>query len=82
MRWKTGPKTAPSPRGNEAPKQLHNALDCLVTPAEDGTGKSEGCMNDEDGASGTSPARVQAFGGATCAVYDLRQLWKRMGLRV
>lgn len=76
------PEDCACPRGNEASKQSHNALDGIVTPAEDGTGKSEGCMHDEDGASGTSQARVQAFGEATWAVYDRRELWKRMGQRV
>ena len=61
---------------------MHNALDGIVTPAEDGAGKSEGCMNDEDGPPTTSQARVEAFGGATWALYDLRELWKRMGQRV
>ena len=39
-------------------------------------------MFDENGPPSTSHARVDAFGEAIWAVYDLRQLWKSMGPRV
>jgi hypothetical protein len=39
-------------------------------------------MYNEDGPPSTSQARVEAFGEAIWAVYDLRQLWKSMGPRV
>ena len=39
-------------------------------------------MFDENGPPSTSQARVEAFGEAIWAVYDLRQIWKSMGPRV
>ena len=66
----------------EAAKWLDDALDRIVALTEDDTGKPEVCMYDEDGPPSTSQARVEAFGEAIWAVYDLRQLWKSMGPRV
>ena len=71
------------PRDKEAAQWLDDALDSIVALTEDDTGKPEVCMyNDEDGPPSTSQARVEAFGEAIWAVYDLRQLWKSMGPRV
>ena len=36
-------------------------------------------MFSEDGTPSNSQARVEAFGEAIWAVYDLRQLWKSLG---
>ena len=80
-RWKTGWRTGP-PRDKEAAQWLDDALDSIVALTEDDTGKPEVCMYDEDGPPSTSQARVEAFGEAIWAVYDLRQLWKSMGPRV
>lgn len=71
-----------APRDKEAAQWLDDALDRIVALTEDDTGKPEVCMYSEDGAPSTSKARVEAFGEAIWAVYDLRQLWKSMGPRV
>ena len=39
-------------------------------------------MYTEDGPPSTSNARIEVFGEAIWAVYDLRQLWQSMGPRV
>ena len=76
------PEDWAAPRDKEAAKWLDNALNRIVALTEDDTGKPEVCMYDEDGEPSTSQARVDAFGEAIWAVYDLRQLWKSMGPRV
>lgn len=76
------PEDWAAPRDKEAAKWLNDALDRIVTLTEDDTGKPEVCMFSEDGPPSTSQARVDAFGEAIWAVYDLRQLWKSMGPRV
>ncbi len=76
------PEDWAAPRDKEAAKWLDNALESIVALTEDDTGKPEVCMYDEDGPPSTSQARVEAFGEAIWAVYDLRQLWKSMGPRV
>ena len=75
------PEDWAAPRDKEAAKWLDNALNRIVALTEDDTGKPEVCMYDEGGAPSTSQARVDAFGEAIWAVYDLRQLWKSMGPR-
>jgi uncharacterized protein len=52
-----------------------------VALTEDDTGKPEVCMYDEDGPASTSQERVEQFGEAIWALYDLRQIWKSMGPR-
>ena len=71
-----------TPRDKEAAQWLNDALDSIVALTEDDTGKPEVCMYTEDGPPSTSQARVETFGEAIWAVYDLRQLWKSMGPRV
>lgn len=76
------PEDWAAPRDKEAAQWLNDALDRIVALTEDDTGKPEVCMYSEDGAPSTSQARVEAFGEAIWAVYDLRQLWKSLGPRV
>ena len=76
------PEDWAAPRDKEAAGWLNDALDSIVALTEDDTGKPEVCMYSEDGPPSTSQARVEAFGEAIWAVYDLRQLWKSMGPRV
>ena len=76
------PEDWAAPRDKEAAKYLDDALNRIVALTEDDTGTPAVCMYDEDGAPSTSQARVDAFGEAIWAVYDLRQLWKSMGPRV
>ena len=76
------PEEWEAPRDKETAGWIDEALDAIVALTEDDTGKPEVCMYSEDGAPSTSKARVEAFGEAIWAVYDLRQLWKSMGPRV
>ena len=71
-----------APRDKEAAQWLDDALQAIVALAEDDTGKPEVCVYREDGPPSTSQARVNTFGEAIWAVYDLRQLWKSLGPRV
>ena len=70
------------PRDKEVAGWLDSALECIVALTEDDTAKPEVNMYSDDGAPTTSSARVDAFGAAIWAVYDLRQLWKSLGPRV
>jgi uncharacterized protein len=61
---------------------LDEALDTIVTLTEDDRAKPELSMYSEDGPPSVSQRRVDDFGAAIWAVYDLRQLWRSMGPRV
>lgn len=76
------PEEWAAPRDKEAAQWLDDALDSIVALTEDDTGQPEVCMYAEDGPPSTSQARVETFGEAIWAVYDLRQLWKSLGPRV
>ena len=70
-----------APRDKEAATWYNNSLNAIVELTEDDTGTPVICMYDEDGPASTSQQRVEAFGEAIWAIYDLRQLWKSMGPR-
>ena len=70
-----------APRDRDAARWLNDALDSVVALTEDDTGKPAVCMYDENGPASTSQERVETFGEAIWAVYDLRQIWKSMGPR-
>ena len=70
-----------APRDKEAAQWLDEALDAIVALTEDDTGTPTICMYDEDGPASTSEERVNAFGEAIWALYDLRRIWKSMGPR-
>ncbi|MCA3193794.1 MAG: UPF0149 family protein [Cupriavidus sp.] len=76
------PEEWAAPRDKEAAQWLDDALDAIVALTEDDTGRPEVCVYREDGPPSTSKARLEAFGEAIWAVYDLRQLWKSLGPRV
>ena len=71
-----------APRDKEAAQWLDDALQAIVALTEDDTGKPEICMYAEDGPPSTSQQRLEDFGEAIWAVYDLRQLWRSLGPRV
>ena len=71
-----------APRDKDAAKWLNGALEAIVAMTEDDTAKPEVSPLSEDGAHSTSIARLNAFGEAIWAVYDLRELWKTIGPRV
>ena len=71
-----------APRDKEAANWLDDALGSIVALTEDDTAAPALNMYAEDGPPSVSNARVEIFGEAIWAVYDLRQLWKSMGPRV
>jgi uncharacterized protein len=76
------PEEWAAPRDKDAAKWLNDALEAVVAMTEDDTAAPEVSPLSEDGAHSTSIARLNAFGEAIWAVYDLRELWKTIGPRV
>ena len=76
------PEEWAAPRDKDATKWLNGALEAIVAMTEDDTAKPEVSPLNEEGAPSTSIARLNAFGEAIWAVYDLRELWKTIGPRV
>lgn len=71
-----------APRDKEAAAMLDDALHAIVALTEDDTAKPTISMFDEDGPPSLSQQRLDDFGSAIWAAYDLRQLWKSLGPRV
>ncbi|MBI2772242.1 MAG: UPF0149 family protein [Burkholderiales bacterium] len=78
----TWPEDWQPPRDADAALMLDGALGAIVALAEDDKGKPEVSMFAEDGPPSVSQQRLDDFGAAIWAVYDLRQLWKSLGPRV
>ena len=76
------PEEWAAPRDKDAVKWLNGALEAIVAMTEDDTAAPEVSPLSEEGAPSTSIARINAFGEAIWAVYDLRELWKTIGPRV
>ena len=76
------PEEWAAPRDKDAAKWLDDALQAIVAMTEDDIAAPEVSPLSEDGAPSTSIARLNAFGEAIWAVYDLRELWQTMGPRV
>ena len=76
------PEEWAAPRDKDAAKWLDDALEAVVAMTEDDTVKPEISPLSKDGAASTSIARLNAFGEAIWAVYDLRELWNTIGPRV
>ncbi|CAM4351044.1 Zinc chelation protein SecC [Comamonas aquatilis] len=70
-----------APRDKEAAQWLDAAMEFIVNLTEDDTDTPALNLYDEAGPASTSQERVDAFGEAIWAVYDLHQLWKSMGPR-
>ncbi|MEJ8825611.1 UPF0149 family protein [Variovorax humicola] len=71
-----------APRDKEAAGMLDDALDAIVELTEDDKRTPTISMFSEDAPPSLSQGRLDDFGAAIWAVYDLRQLWKSMGPRV
>ncbi|HZY17234.1 MAG TPA: UPF0149 family protein [Ramlibacter sp.] len=71
-----------APRDKEAAEMLDDALDVIGHLAEPDTGVPALNLHTEDGPPSVSDARLNDFGEAVWAVYDLRQFWKSLGPRV
>ena len=70
-----------APRDKEAAQMLDAAMEFIVNLTEDDTDEPALNLYEESGPASTSQERVDAFGEAIWAVYDLHQLWKSMGPR-
>jgi len=70
------------PRDKEAAQWLDEALTAIVALTEDDSGEPEISPFSDDGPPSVSVERLNAFGDAIWAVYDLRELWKSIGPRV
>jgi uncharacterized protein (DUF2345 family) len=68
-------------RDKEAAQLLDAAMEFIVNLTEDDTDEPALNLYDEAGPASTSQERVDAFGEAIWAVYDLYRLWKSMGPR-
>lgn len=70
------------PRDKDTATWIDEALDHLVALTEDDTGKPTVNMHAEDGPPSVSDERLNAFGAAIWAVYDLAQIGRSLGPRV
>jgi len=70
------------PRDKDTAAWIDEALDHLVALTEDDTGKPTVNMHAEDGPPSVSDERLNAFGAAIWAVYDLAQIGRSLGPRV
>ena len=71
-----------APRDPETADWLDGALNAIVTLTEDDTGRPAVSLHSEDGPPSVSEARLNQFGEALWAVYDLHQIWHSLGPRV
>ena len=76
------PEEWAAPRDKDAAQWLDGALQAIIAMTEDDTAEPQVSPLSEDGVPSTSIARLNAFGEAIWAVYDLRELWKTMGPKV
>lgn len=68
-----------APRDKQAAQWLDGAMEFIVTLTEDDDASPTLNLYEETGPASTSQERVDAFGEAIWAVYDLRQLWRSLG---
>jgi len=70
------------PRDKESARWLDSALQAIVTMTESDEDEPEISPFGDDSPPSVSVARINAFGEAIWAVYDLRELWRSIGPRV
>jgi len=76
------PEEWAAPRDKDAAKWLDSALESIVAMTEDDTEAPEISPFSDDAPPSVSLARLNAFGEAIWAVYDLYELWRSIGPRV
>ena len=76
------PQEWAAPRDKETAEWLDEALDAIVALTEDDEGEPSVAVFSDDGPPSVSKERIEAFGNAIWAVYDLRELWRSIGPRV
>ncbi|MBU1360764.1 MAG: UPF0149 family protein [Gammaproteobacteria bacterium] len=69
------------PRDKEAAALLDEHLMCIVALTEDDTAPPDVSMFRDDGPPSVSHRRIDHFGAAIWAMYDLRLFWRAMGPR-
>jgi uncharacterized protein len=70
------------PRDKKAAKWLDESLSAIVAMTDDDTGPPQVSTFDDDGPPSVSKARLDHFGDAVWAVYNLRDVWRDVGERV
>lgn len=70
------------PRDADAAQMLDEALGAIVALTEADPGKPVLSMAEENGPPSVSQQRLDDYGAAIWAVYDLRQMWRSLGPRV
>ena len=78
----TWPEEWETPRDKEAANVVEEALERLVIMTEDDDGEPTISMFGEDSPPSVSQERLNAYGEAIWAVYDLRDVWRSIGPRV
>ncbi len=78
----TWPEDWLPPRDADAAQMLNDALENIVALTEPDTSKPSMSLFTEDGPPSVSEQRMNDFGHAIWATYDLRQLWKSLGPRI
>jgi len=78
----TWPEEWTAPRDKQAREWLEDALDRIVNLTEDDTDEPSISMFGEDSPPSVSQERLNAYGEAIWAVYDLREMWRNIGPRV
>ena len=76
------PEEWAAPRDKDAAQWLDDALQAVVAMTEDDDAAPQVSPLNDEGKPSTSIARLNVFGDAIWAVYDLRELWKTMGPKV
>lgn len=71
-----------APRDKDTAAWLSDSVEKIVALTEDDTGAPFENMYDEGGPPSVSEARLNAFGEALWAVYDLHQIWRSLGPKV
>lgn len=76
------PEAWEAPRDRETAQWLDDSLQKMVALTEDDTHTPDVSMYAEDGPPSVSQVRLNSFGEALWAVYDLHQIWSSLGPRV
>ena len=71
-----------APKDKEAAQWHDTALEAIVALTEDDTDEPTLSALSEDGPLSVSESRLNAYGEALWAVYDLREIWRSIGPRV
>lgn len=78
----TWPEEWQAPRDKEAAGWVEDAMERIVAMTEDDEGEPTIRMFGDDSPPSVSQERLNAYGNAIWAVYDLRDTWKQVGPRV